>query len=348
MALLVAEGFDDLSSVNAATTYLNHIYNYSGVTITTFSNTGNRTAGRYHGFAKQTANGTDIVWTLPSAISEVYIAGCWKRTSSSSTNAPLFTVRDGTTGHVDVRMSGTDGQDLIVTRNGTQLGSTVSNVFASGVSVWISVRIVIDDAAGIVEVRDGPGNVLVNLTAQDTRNGGAASINNVRFSSGANVFMALDDFFIMDTTGSTFKGHLTERAMHTIFPTADGDTLNWTANGATDRWDCVDEQTADDETSFVSSNTPGNVNLSGLGDLASSEAGFEAVIVQHRTRKDDAGARTARGVIKTGGAVNAGTTVTLTASYLNYSDKWEVNPVTGLAWTRTEIDALQAGIELVA
>jgi hypothetical protein len=66
-----------------------------------------------------------------------------------------------------------------------------------------------------------------------------------------------------------------------------------------------------------------------------------------RCKGDAAGTQvSARVVIKTNGTEYRGSDQTVTASYVDYSYQWSTNPNTSSAWTWTEIDALQAGVEL--
>jgi hypothetical protein len=43
-----------------------------------------------------------------------------------------------------------------------------------------------------------------------------------------------------------------------------------------------------------------------------------------------------------------GATRGLGTSYALYDDRFEVDPATGAAWTKAGVDALQAGVEVVA
>jgi hypothetical protein len=51
-------------------------------------------------------------------------------------------------------------------------------------------------------------------------------------------------------------------------------------------------------------------------------------------------------MVKTGGTSYEGTEKTLTASWASYSTVWTTNPKTGLAWTTTDLNELQIGVNL--
>lgn len=341
MALLVAEGFDDFP-----VDYLNKKYNWSGAVITAHQ-AGDSLAGRYHGKAIACLYGTvEKVWTLPANQSEIYAALAVRRSGEGSFGASttVLAFRDGSAVQVDLR-SPASGADLQVTRNGTVLAS-IPNALPLNVWVWLSIRVLIHAANGVVEVKDAGGGSLLNLTGANTQATANAYANNVRlYGENIGPDLAWDDLFLMDTAASTFNCHLTERAIRTLFPTADGALAQWSPHGAPNRWDCVDEQSPDEDTTYLSSASAGAVNLCQLSDLAPGEAGIEAVIVQHRSRKDDVGARSVRGLLTSGGTTSPGSAVSLATSYATFADLWETDPATGLAFSPAAVNALEAGLE---
>ena len=72
-----------------------------------------------------------------------------------------------------------------------------------------------------------------------------------------------------------------------------------------------------------------------------------AVQVATIARKDDAGSRSLRAVLKSGGATASGATRVLSTSYAVYDDRFEVDPASGAAWTKAGVDTLHAGVEVV-
>lgn len=347
MGLLVAEGFDDAKS--GTNEWLINKQYWSGAYISSASSNIAVGAGRYGGQAIGSNNTFQQfwTWTLPAGISEIFLCVAIVRTGSATNEEVLIRFKDGASTQIDIRHTGSTASDLKVTRNGTQLGNTVSNVFAQNVWTWLSVRVVIHPTNGLVEIRNASGSVIFSVSGVNTQATANAYVTAVDLGANSGGGFRHDDLFIMDTAGATFNGHLTERSIRTVFPNADGDTLQWAANGAANRWDCVDEVSTDNDTTYLSSSTAGQTNLSNLQNLPSSVQQIEGVIWQHRSRKDEVGTREVRGVIKTGGTVYNGSTKNLSSTYTNYADLWELNPNTGTAWTPTEVNALQGGIQVV-
>ena len=65
-------------------------------------------------------------------------------------------------------------------------------------------------------------------------------------------------------------------------------------------------------------------------------------------RKDDAGSRSLRAVLRSGATPANGVTRVLGTSYALYDDRFEVDPASGAARTKAGVDALEAGVEVMA
>ncbi|QQR68374.1 MAG: hypothetical protein IPI58_05830 [Alphaproteobacteria bacterium] len=66
-------------------------------------------------------------------------------------------------------------------------------------------------------------------------------------------------------------------------------------------------------------------------------------------RKDDAGSRMMRGLLRSGGADDEGAALLAPGTdYRFHRQIWETNPATGTAWTQGQINALEAGCKITA
>ena len=104
----------------------------------------------------------------------------------------------------------------------------------------------------------------------------------------------------------------------------------------------------DGDATYVESGTVGHKDPYGYQDLASTSAAIMAVQVATVARKDDAGSRGLRAVLKSGATTANGATCLLGTSYALYDDRFEVDPATTIAWSKAGVDALQGGVEVVA
>ena len=94
------------------------------------------------------------------------------------------------------------------------------------------------------------------------------------------------------------------------------------------------------DASYVESGTVGHKDLYAYQDLTGTPAAIMAVQVATVARKDDAGSRSLRAVLKSGATTANGATRVLGTSYALHDDRFEVDPATGAAWTKAGVDAL--------
>ena len=143
-----------------------------------------------------------------------------------------------------------------------------------------------------------------------------------------------------------------QAATVTLRPNAAGDFTQlsqYPTSGS--NYDKVDEASPDEDTTYVNINV--NTNKSDLYNLPNhtTEAGtinFVKVTTRCKTNAANYGWDTVRNQIKTEGTSYLSDQSWSDTSYVNYSTQWNTNPKVGGAWTWTQIDALQAGVNLYA
>lgn len=351
MALIVAEGFDDVSNNTAVNSHLGKVYSYSGATISVFQNGGGVWGGRYgHGYAKGLTNtNSDVKWSLPSGYGTMFFACALRRSTTFTSVTPRIQFNRNGTNHIEICFGGTDGSDLVVRKNGTQIGSSIASYFTANVYKWLSIKLVIDSVNGLVEIRDYQGSTIFSFTG-DTYNtaAGAAAVNEVLLPTGGSSInnARIDDVFIMDTTGTSWNGHLTEMSIKPLYANADGDlTTGWTASGAASLWDCVDEAFFDGDTTYAYATNPGQRLSVHLQDPAGTE-NVRAVIVNSAVRRDDAGSWSWKNFLRIGSTNYDDSPAATSAgdSYVHRSSIWYTNPSNGANWTPGDLTNIQAGI----
>ena len=132
-------------------------------------------------------------------------------------------------------------------------------------------------------------------------------------------------------------------------PNGAGDETNIASQypASTYHWDKVDEETADDDSTYVYSNsTSYQRDLYSLSNPTGSGA-INFIKVRYRFKRYSAGTGYLTPAIKTGGTAYEGTGDTEAAgSYKDGSYQWTTNPQTGVAWTWDDLTNLQAGIKI--
>lgn len=142
-------------------------------------------------------------------------------------------------------------------------------------------------------------------------------------------------------------------ATEILRPNGAGFITELTANGAATNWECVDEASHDSNTTYVSNNSSGitkkdlytiNANSIGVSDTINSVTLY---IICRCTATGRLIVNTGYRYIRENGVSTVGGSNSLTTSYASYSTTWNTKPSNGSAWTKTDIDNLQIGVQLL-
>lgn len=153
-----------------------------------------------------------------------------------------------------------------------------------------------------------------------------------------------DDFYVVDE--ATALGEMRCEIVRPVTPdTADAD---FTPSAGSDNYAMVDETIVDDDTTYNSSSTPGDIDLFDLSNLSNTPLSIAAVKPILIARKDNSTTRTARYKMVNGSTTTDGETTALSTSYSSISGIYETNPDTDAAWAASDINSMQLGYEVVA
>ncbi|KKL19179.1 hypothetical protein LCGC14_2468080 [marine sediment metagenome] len=132
----------------------------------------------------------------------------------------------------------------------------------------------------------------------------------------------------------------------TLRPNGIGDKTELSNDGCPNNWQCVDEEVADDDTSFNKNTFNATLeDVYTLDDLPGGVATITNVQVYIRARKTAAATCGAATYIRTGGVEYSGGIYYFpNTSWFNRGASWALHPGTGVAWTPAQVDALQAGV----
>lgn len=158
----------------------------------------------------------------------------------------------------------------------------------------------------------------------------------------------VDDLYLCDSSGTANTGFLSDVHVVALLPTGAGESTQWTPNGAAANWECVDDNPPNDGTTYISSATVGAKDMYTLQSLPNPGT-IHAVQVLTYASKDQAGGRTLQHVVRdtvsgneiSGSQLGPGTTYHFLAS------QFDTDP-SGNSWTYTEIDQMQAGVEVAS
>lgn len=168
--------------------------------------------------------------------------------------------------------------------------------------------------------------------------------NGLQVSVGLNY--TLDDLWLLDSTGTpnTFLGP--NLRVSFIEPNADGSNQDWSVNTGT-HWEAVN--TSDGDSTYIYSNTLSQVDTFDLKPIAGTDQAIKGVQTVLLARKDDAGIRMVKPVVRTGGVDYEGSTSSsLNTTYSYYLQSFPTNPDTSADWTIADINGLQVGAKMEA
>jgi hypothetical protein len=269
----------------------------------------------------------------------------------ASSGFSILGVLDAGSIQVSVQLNSTG--TLSATRGGTTVLGTSTATLSAGAYAHVGLETTIHPSAGTVTVYLNGGAVLT-LTGQNTRATANSSANQVgtgpMTSTPSSMTFDLDDFFACDGTGSAPQNaFLGDARIDCLFPSGDGSQSAWTPSSGTTHSTLVDETAPNDDTDYLSTATAGARDAQTLGDLpALGSVSIVGLVHWLSARKDDAGTRQVKSLVKSGATtVVGGTTHALSTSYLYYGEIWPLDPATSAAWTTTAVNALEAGAENV-
>jgi hypothetical protein len=136
-------------------------------------------------------------------------------------------------------------------------------------------------------------------------------------------------------------------------PDGDGISTECNASGAATNWQCVDEETADDGTTFVYTDDISiyDLDLYNLPNHTVKQHGDQINVTLWFVATNNTGCANptngvARSAIRTHSTTHYGAVEAMTGTWVTYNHTWDLNPETGSEWTWDEIDDLEAGISM--
>jgi hypothetical protein len=328
MAVVLIEGFDHLTAAE--------------MTAKGWSQVLSMVTGRFGGQATSTNSNALTTKALPSTYSTLFVGFAFQMSAVGTQT--FWAIMAGATSTLQLQL---DGSNHIVVKNssGTTI-ATGTTVLNTATWYFIEIKLVVNGASGSVIVNlNGVAEITVT-----TGNFGSTNVDHIGYSrpSGTTGQTAsFDDIYCVDTTGSsprnTFLGDV---RVATIYPTADGAHTAWTPNSGTTHFTQVDEVQADGDTTYVSDSTPGDIDSYTFGDIDTGATVY-GVQTNLYARKDDANTRQIAPVIRQSGSDNVGTTVTLSSSYVDYTQIYNQDP-TSSDWTPTTVNADEFGVKEIA
>lgn len=158
----------------------------------------------------------------------------------------------------------------------------------------------------------------------------------------------IDDLYMLDTGTGVKNTRLGECRVETIYPTADGAHVDFTPTTPTTHFDEVDDGAAgnDGDTTNVQTNVVGARDSYAFGDLSIASGTIHGVAVRTVARKNDAGPRAIKHLIRQGGVTYEGSVAhLLTASHFSYQTVFDQDPLNA-NWSVANVNADEYGVKV--
>jgi hypothetical protein len=308
--------------------------------------------------ANASVNGFSYVIPFGAPIVTGFI-GCAMFIYPANTSMPLIQLFDSVNNTCQVTIS-FEPNGVIKAYQGNGRGGLLYAASYAGVyqqDEWFHVEIkgTIDAVSGYVEVRINTVPVL-SISGIDTKVSAVTGFDSIVIGdnashwNGATLAVAYDDLFVNDTSGSSNNSWSGNLRIFGAFMIANGATDNFTIGGsspAPTNWQSVLNQALDD-TKYVYSSTVGNIDLYEPNPVVTGPL-VRALQVRMALRQDDATQRVARAQLRIGTTVYSGVVDQYTnQTYTLYKERWNLSPATGVTFTGSEVNGLQAGVKVQA
>lgn len=304
---------------------------------------GSYSPGRFGGLA-WSVKSTNITKTLTAQTTRVLgFAMYW---DGAIGNFIIGAFQDSGTTQVDVRITSTGA--IQVTRNGTVLSTSAASIVTIATWQYLEFKATIG-SSGSYDVHLG-GTSVLSQTGVNTQATSNASANQVQVGPFANVYVYVDDLYVLNSAGSVNNTFLGESKIVTSLPNADS-SINtaWTPQAGTTHYNQVNEANPDDDTTYNYSQTPGQLDTYKYPSvtLTGTIAGVQVTLCE---KKDNTGTRTTAVEYRSSGGSNytGANNFSPGTSYSMDRQIFETDPATAAAWTSSGVNGGEFGINCVA
>lgn len=241
-----------------------------------------------------------------------------------------------------------DGSLKFYRGNGATLIGTTSTLTVTSTWYHIEFQLRMNDTTGLLTVKVN-GVQEINVTSTDTLEAGVtlpAAWLWGSFGSGANHRQKRMDNLIIQNE-LNWMGEIYAEPLTLSADTADKD---WGRSTGSDNYALIDE-TVMSLTDYIDSGTPGDLDLYTLSNMASNPTSIKFVQTMTAARMAEIGLRTYRSRLKSSASFGNGTergVVDTTNVPRCHFERFLLDPNGSVAWTKTSVDALTAGLEVMS
>lgn len=345
MALIFIEGFDNYKdSSDLHTTWVPIAGSVFGLYTSGRNGSKSIRTDNYYNVASKYFNSYKIGTSVIAGVA------CYLDSTDGTT---MFSFCDGIYPQIFVTR-GSDSSLYVMNAVGsygsTLAGPSVKKIF-TGVWYYLELKVYIHSTSGSFELRVD-GVPVLSASGVNTMPYGSSGVNNFSIGKFQNTnglrYCRYDDIYVCDSSGSKNNNFLGDCSVISLYPNADGTTTQFTPTGNANNWMCVDESSNDGDNTYVSSSTVGNKDLYNITAITNNPNVIHGAQIKTLMKSSDAGPIGVRNIVLSGSTTANGNTESITTTYTRYSTILEDDPNTSSAWTKSAIDNLQIGVEIVS
>jgi hypothetical protein len=255
----------------------------------------------------------------------------------------IMNIRDGSNPQIKLNFDPTTRVFTLV-KDATLMG-TGTRQLQTGFWYYVELKVVINQATGTLNLHVNATSD-ISLSALNTRSANSTvdTATNIEFRSGNGVYL-LDDVYVLDGSGAVNNTFLGDMTVETVIPNGPGNSAQWTPNppGTLNFQDVI---TGNGDAAFVQANTNGLKDTYDFSNLFRITSNIAGISVNVQCRKTDSGVRNIAPVVRHSGTDYLGTVVPVPdTSYLYVFQVYEQNPGTVAAWTVSDVNGDQFGVQ---
>jgi hypothetical protein len=255
----------------------------------------------------------------------------------------------GSSTQVELRLDGSGG--FYFTSNNNVIGSTVASSFrlSTGQWYWVEAQVTISLTVGVANLYINGVSALAQSslnTRQGTTNTFFTAVG--PWPNGSFNNYIIDNFHFWDTTaGDVSSFPYGEHIIDTQLATGVGANTTWSNSGAATNFGCINEAHEDADTTYVFTNSSGNIDSYAFANLAETTGTIGTIAVNLIERVDDGLGHVVQMFTQSSAATVLSSNVSPGAAYSNSQRFFGTDPNTSTAWKIAGRNAAKFGQKLI-
>jgi len=346
MALLLIEGFDALDELELRRGCRDNFAEISVVEVRT---------GRASAILKDESTSQKLTMAFGGVSNEVYVGFAIYVTAYPTASGQVLCAFGGTM-HDDFSIIMADDGVLSFDLHGTPI-SPDSGANNLSLTTWYYIEIKVvktssTSAGDCVLKVDGVEWIDLGAGKDTIDDSEDTFTDSILFSGSPGRICYIDDVYVCDASGSDNNTFLGPVKVATLLPDGNGNTSDFVGSDAdsTDNYLHVDDTTTDDDSTYVESDTPDDIDLYTFDDLGSSMVihGVELVSVVASDVEGGGFDRQGTPVARIDSTNYFGSNFNVGDTYRCQALLMENNPDDAAAWEVADVDAAEFGIKIIA